>query len=84
MFRLLGGILGIWLIYALLSLCLKHKLGFPITAILSLIAGVAELCIQGDCFNLISAVLGIILIYFIIPLQIRSAKKEQWKQQRQK
>ena len=82
MARLLGGVFGVWLIYALLSLCFKHKFGFPIANILSVLSGFSQLLINGDAFNLISAVIAIVCIYFIIPLQIKSEKKEQWKQQR--
>ena len=83
MARILGGVIGVWLIYALLSLCFKHKIGFPITAILSVFSGIVQILVFGDFFNLIAAILAIICIYFIIPLQIRSKKKEAWKQRRQ-
>ena len=82
MARILGGLLGVWSIYALFSLCFKHKFGFPIAVILSVLSGFWQLLIYGDASNLISAVIGIVCIYSIIPLQIKSEKKEQWKQQR--
>ena len=75
MARLLGGVLGVWLIYALLSLCFKHKFGFPIAVILSVLSVFSQLLINGDAFNLISAVIAIVCIYSIIPLQIKSEKK---------
>ena len=79
MARILGGVIGVWLIYALLSLCFKHKAGFIITAILSVFSGMSQILIFGDFFNLIAAIIAIVCIYFIVPIQIRSKKKQEWK-----
>ena len=82
MAQLLGGMVGVWLIYALLSLCFKHKIGLLITAILSVASGFSQIWTAGNFFNLLAAILTIVCIYFIIPLQIRSERKKEWKQRR--
>ncbi len=80
MFYLLGGMIGVWLVYALFACIFKHIAGLIITSILSLSAGISALVINENCFTLIASVLAMIVIYLCVPLQIRSKKKELWKQ----
>ena len=51
MARILGGVIGVWLIYALLSLCFKHKIGFIITIILCVLSGISQAFVFGDFEN---------------------------------
>ena len=80
MATILGYAIGVWLIYALLALAFKHKAGWIMASILCIFSGIAEISLYANYLFLISGVSAIFFIYFIVPLQIRSKKKEQWKQ----
>lgn len=80
MFYMLGGMIGVWLVYALFACIFKHVTGLIITSILGLSAGISALVINGNYFTLIASVLAMIVIYACVPLQIRSKKKELRKQ----
>lgn len=77
MAEILGGSLGYWAIYALLALAFKHRLAFVIMSILSLASSVL---VTGDFLLIISSILTIVFISCFAPLQVKSKKKEEWKQ----
>ena len=82
MANILGRAVAVWLIYALLALVFKHKIGLVIASILFVAVGIIQMSLFGDFLTLMSSILAIILIHFIVPLQIESEKKKQWKQSR--
>ena len=82
MVSILGQAAGVWVIYALLALAFKHKIGWIIVSILSIASGIVNISFYGNFLMLISSIIAIFFIYFIVPLQIKSEKKEQWKQWR--
>ena len=83
MFIVLGGMIGFWLIYALLACIFKHNISLIITTILGLGAGICSAIILGNYFTIIATVVASTLIYFCVPLQIKSKKKEMMKQRKQ-
>ena len=82
MASILGRAIAVWVIYALLALAFKHKIGWIIASILFIPYGIADISLYGNFLMLISSIIAIFFIYFIVPLQIKSEKKEQWKQWR--
>ena len=79
---ILGQAIAVWVIYALLALAFKHKIGWIIASIGFIACGIVDISLYGDFLMLISSIIAIFFIYFIVPLQIKSEKKEQWKQWR--
>ena len=75
---ILGGTLGCWLLYALLALIFKHKIALIITFVIGMVGGIAMISV-GDISFIISSLIAIALIYFIVPIQVRSDKKKQGK-----
>ncbi len=75
---ILGGTIGCWLLYALLALIFKHKIALIITFVIGVAGGIALISV-GDVSYIISSLIAIALIYFIVPIQVRSAKKKQRK-----
>ena len=84
MAMLIGGIIGFWLIYAIIALFAKHKISLIVTFVLGIISGIASLLAKGDYFSLISSVLAVIIIFLLVPIQVNSEAKEEWKRLRKK
>ena len=74
---ILGYSVGFWCLYAVLALVFKHKVGLVISGFVCLLSSVL-----GNVLGIIACVASIVLIYAIVPLQVKSEKKEQWKQGR--
>lgn len=83
MFVMLGEAIGFLVIYTLLALIFKHKVGFIVTSALCVLLSVSQIGLNGDFSTFFAAVIAVASIYFIVPLQIRSEKKKQWEQQKQ-
>lgn len=73
MFRLLGGMIGVYLVYALFAAIFKHKSGLIIAAVLNLLTGISFAVIQADYFSLLSAIGAIPVIYLVPNIQIRNS-----------
>ena len=79
MFSILGYMVGFYLLYALLALCFKHKTSFITCIIIGGIIGITNIVVKQDFFSIIAIIITCILIYFIPQIQIKSIKKEKWK-----
>lgn len=80
----LGGAIVVWIIYVFFAIWFKHKIGVIITSIIFVSSSFTGIIYDGDFSGLISTILAIALICSIVPLQIRSKRKERWKQRRHK
>ncbi len=71
---ILGGMIAHYLLYALLALIFRHKVGFIISSILSIGSKVLPIVLYGygNFSNLISPILTILCIFFIFPIRIRN------------
>ncbi len=78
MVTILGGSLGFYIIYAIFAAIFKHKAGFIIAAVLSFGAGITT-ALTGNPFMIISSVIGMIIVSFVKPIQIRKEKNQESK-----
>lgn len=79
---LLGYAIGVWLIYALFALVFKHKIGLVITTVLYVFSGIANVIAENGVSPLISSIIAVCIIGFVPPIQVRSKRKEEWKNKR--
>lgn len=78
---ILGYIVGVWLIYALLALVFKHKIGLVVSAVLFVFSGIMQ-AIYGNGISLILSIIAVCIIGFVPPIQVRSERKKEWKNNR--
>ncbi len=71
---LIGYMLGFYLLYALLALCFKHKIGFIVSVIIGAIIGITNLVINQNFFPIIAITIASLLIFFVPKMQIKSKK----------
>lgn len=79
---ILGYIVGVWLIYALLALIFKHKIGLVVSAALYIFIGILNVISENGVISLISSIIAICIIGFVPPIQVRSKRKKEWKNRR--
>ena len=74
MATILGGLIGAWLLYAILALLFKHLASWIIVSIIGLGTGVAMLLV-GDFGTIISVVIFSVLVFAIPQIQVKNGKK---------
>lgn len=73
--RLLGGMIAVYLIYALFAAAFRHKAGIIIAAIINLASGIVVLAFRGDYFTIMATICAISVIYYVPKIQIRNSNK---------
>ena len=82
MAQILGGSIAVWLFYAGFASMFKHKIGLILLVAMGAFVGIFALCVTGDAFMILSYGVAILFILLLPPLQIRSARKEEWRARR--
>ena len=82
MVAMLGEAFGYLIVYALFALVFKHKAGFIITSVLCIGVSISQIRVFDNFSSLLASIIAIAAIYFIVPLQVRSEKKNQWEQRK--
>lgn len=80
MFSLMGNCIGFWCLYAVIALCAGHKKSLIISAVLGCVAGVSTALVGGGIYTLLGTIVGSVLIYYVVALQVKSEQKEKAKQ----
>ncbi len=78
-----GAGIAFWILYSLIALVGKHKIAIITTTSLGFIAGISSIVARGSYITLIGTIIGLVCVLTIIPIQIRSQKKEIWKKNKQ-
>lgn len=79
MFEILGAAFAFWGIYAIIACISKHEISIAITASVGLIAGISAGIVKADYTTLLGSIVAIICILSIVPLQVKSKRKEERK-----
>ncbi len=79
---ILGHTIGVWLIYALLALVFKHKIGLVVSSVLFIFIGIANVISDNGGISLLSSIIALCIIGFVPPIQVRSKRKKEWKNNR--
>lgn len=74
MILLLGGVIGFYLIYLILALIFKHKIGLIVVTVLCVIAGICAAIYRGDPQTLLSVMIGAPIVVMAKPIQIRNGR----------
>lgn len=74
-----GAIIGFYILYAIIAAISKHEIGLIIAGIIGVIAGIFAGVARGDYITLIGSIIGVLLVAFTVPIQIKSKKKDEWK-----
>lgn len=74
MATILGGLIGAWLLYAILALLFKHLASWIIVSIIGLATGVTML-LMGDFGTMISVIIFMVLVFAVPQIQVRNGKK---------
>ena len=74
MILLLGGIIGFYLIYLILALIFKHKVGLIVATVLCVIAGICAAVYRRDPQTLLSVMIGAPIVVMAKPIQIRNGR----------
>ena len=74
MILLLGGVIGFYLIYLILALIFKHKVGLIVATVLCVIAGICAAVYRRDPQTLLSVMIGAPLVVMVKPIQIRNGR----------
>lgn len=74
MILLLGGVIGFYLIYLILALIFKHKIGLIVATVLCVIAGICAAVYRRDPQTLLSVMIGAPIVVMAKPIQIRNGR----------
>lgn len=74
MILLLGGVIGFYLIYLILALIFKHKVGLIVATVLCVIAGICAAVYRRDPQTLLSVMIGAPIVVMAKPIQIRNGR----------
>ena len=74
MILLLGGVIGFYLIYLILALIFKHKVGLIVATVLCVIAGICAAVYRRDPQTLLSVMIGAPIVVMARPIQIRNGR----------
>ena len=72
---IIGGIVGFWVVYALIALFARHFASLIITLVLSGIASIVNVAVSKNYYTIISVAVAALLITFIKPIQIKNGDK---------
>ena len=74
MATILGGLIGAWLLYAVLALLFKHLVAWIVVSVVGVGTGVAML-LMGDFGMIISVVIFSVLVCAVPQIQVKNGKK---------
>ena len=74
MILLLGGVIGFYLIYLILALIFKHKVGLIVATVLCVNAGIFAAIYRRDPQTLLSVMIGAPIVVMAKPIQIRNGR----------